>query len=58
MSIFHAYALLTCRGDHQRAAQALYERNFAVVDYGVDLSEFNFGNKPTEEPVESSDGGG
>lgn len=56
MSIFHAYALLTCRGDHQRAAQALYERNFAVVDYGVDLSEFNFGNKPTEDTVESSDG--
>ena len=38
MTIFHAYSLLCCGGDHQRAASALYDRGFAVSDYGVDLS--------------------
>ncbi len=30
MTIFHAYALLCCGGDHSRAASALFERGFAM----------------------------
>lgn len=39
MAIFHAFALLACRGDHSEAARRLFGHGFAVEDYPqVDLS--------------------
>lgn len=39
MAIFHAFALMTCQGDHIEAARRLFDHGFAAVKYpGVDLS--------------------